>query len=111
MNGGMGFHQKDYPRKPRATLEEVMLHAPDAVKACLRQRLLQYTHDPIAITQEGWGQPRHVGNQMPWPMTSPLASPGSDIRCFIPHFASSFPLQGSLNVTIETPCFARSVSD
>ena len=31
MNGGMGFHQKDYPRKPRATLEEVMLHAPDAV--------------------------------------------------------------------------------
>ena len=65
MNGGMGFHQKDHPRKPRATLEEVVLHAPDGVKACLCQRLLQYTHDPIAITQEGWGQPRHVGNQMP----------------------------------------------
>ena len=24
MNGGMGFRQKDHPRKPRATLDEVM---------------------------------------------------------------------------------------
>ena len=65
MNGGMGFRQKDHSRKPRATLDEVMLHAPDGVKACLLQRLFQYTHDPIAITQEDRGQPGHVGNQMP----------------------------------------------
>ena len=65
MNGGVGFRQKDHPRKPRAPLDEVMLHAPDGVKTCLRQRLLQYTHDPIAITKEDRGQPCHVRNQMP----------------------------------------------
>ena len=52
MNGGMGFRQKDYPRKSRATLDEVMFHAPDGVKTCPRQRRVQYTHDAIAITQE-----------------------------------------------------------
>jgi len=65
MNGGMGFRQKNHPSESRATLDEVMFHAPDGVKACLRQRLFQYTHDPIAITQEDRGQPRHIGNQMP----------------------------------------------
>ena len=65
MNGGMRFRQKDYPRKSRATLDEVMFQTPDGVQASLHQRLLQYTHDPIAITQKGRGQPSHVGDQVP----------------------------------------------
>ena len=64
MNGGMGFLQKDYPRKSRAAIGEVMLHTPDGVEACLGQRFVQYPHDPISITQEAGGQPRHVGDQM-----------------------------------------------
>ena len=64
MNGGMGFLQKDHPRKSRATLDEMMLHASDGVKACLGQRFVQYPHDPISITQEARGQPRHVGDQV-----------------------------------------------
>jgi len=54
MNGGMRFRQKDHPRKSRATFDEVMFHTPDGVKACLRQRLVKNTHDPIAITQKVW---------------------------------------------------------
>ena len=64
MNSGMGFRQKDNPCKSRATLDEVMFHAPDGMKACLGQRFVQCAHDPIAITQEVGGQPRHVGDQM-----------------------------------------------
>ena len=64
MNGGMGFLQKDHPRKSSATLDEMMLHASDGVKACLGQRFVQYPHDPISITQEARGQPRHVGDQV-----------------------------------------------
>ena len=64
MNGGMGFLEKNHPRKPRATLDEVMLHAVEGVKAGLVQRFLQGSHDPIAVAQEGRGQPRHVGDQM-----------------------------------------------
>ncbi len=65
MNGGMRFRQKDHPRKSRATVDEVMFHTPDGVKACLRQRVVKNTHDPIAITQKVRRQPRHVGDQMP----------------------------------------------
>ena len=64
MNSGMGFLQKDHSRKSRATLDEVMFHAPDGVKACLGQRFIQYPHDPISITQEAGGHPCHVGDQM-----------------------------------------------
>ena len=38
VNGGMGFLEKNHPRKPRATLDEVMLHAVEGVKAGLVQR-------------------------------------------------------------------------
>ncbi len=64
MNGGMGFRQKDHPRKSRTTLDEVMFHAPDGVKTCQRQRVVKNMHDPLTITQEDRGQPRHVGDQM-----------------------------------------------